>query len=175
MIFKTILRYQRVITLAVTPIVFLFLLDFTIYAQDDTGGNRNISNIKWSEKGDIITVTYDLNGSADVPYTINAVMKRDDNPEFSVTPVTVEGDYGKGVIPGISRSFRWYFRSDYPQGIQDGGYYFQVTGEPTSSKTWIYYAIGGTALTAGIIALITSGGQSNPTPVIELPSPPPRP
>jgi len=175
MILKTIARYQRTIILAMLPFVLLFVLEIPATAQD-TSPAPYVSNIKWSAKGDIITVTYDLNGSADATYNIITVMKRENDPLFRAVPAAAEGDLGEGISAGVSREFRWYYRRDFPQGFIGEGYYFEVeVKQLPTSHTWMYYAIGGAALTIGIVALIASRHQNSTRPVIELPYPPPRP
>jgi hypothetical protein len=177
MILTAFLRYRRSIALFMLPFVSILVLHIPATAQEPAAADETRgTNIKWTTKGDIIVVNYDLSGSPESKVAVSVVMKKEGDPAFSAVPLTVEGDVGEGFFAGTNKEIRWYYRRDYPQGFQGEGYYFEIhvqdVGQPT---TWLYYVIGGAALTGGIIALLVSKNQNTVTPAVELPLPPDRP
>jgi hypothetical protein len=177
MILTSILRYRRGIVLFVLPFLGILLLHLPVEAEGSTTGNETRgTNIKWTTKGDLIVVNYDLGVGPDTKVSVNVVMKKEDDPGFSAVPQTVEGDVGEGYFGGTNKEIRWYYRRDYPQGFQGEGYYFEIhVQELGVPLTWLYYVIGGAALTGGLVALLVSKNQNTVTPAVELPLPPDRP
>jgi len=169
-------RYQRTLTLCLFPLVLFFLLEAPVVGQDKAAQEPQATNVKWTTKGDVITIDYDLPGAKENKYEITVMMKKDGDPSFNATPLTVEGDIGEGVLAGEKREIQWYYRRDYPQGLQGEGYFFEIRVKALKQQnTWLYYVIGGAAVTGGLVALLLSKGQSNPVISNELPMPPPRP
>ena len=169
-------RYQRFVTLCMLPLVLFFLLEAPVVGQDKSSEEAHTTNVKWTTKGDVITVNYDLSGAADNKYEITVAMKKESDPSFNAIPRTVEGDVGEGVLAGTKKELQWYYRRDYPQGFQGEGYYFEIRVKPAHQQsTWLYYVIGGVAVTGGLVVLFASKNQSNPVISTELPMPPPRP
>lgn len=175
MIFKYIYNKLRPITVCMIPILITFFVTEALFSQSQSDESPVITNVKWVTKSDIITIKYDLVGSTKNKYEINVVMKKEDDPTFSIIPLTIEGDIGEGYYAGEDKEIRWYYRRDYPQGFSKEGYYFEIfVKQVPESKTWFYYVLGGVAATAGIVAIITSKGRSDEKPK-ELPYPPTRP
>ena len=169
-------RCQRSLTLCLFPLVLFFLLEAPAVGQEKAAQEATTTNVKWTTKGDVITVNYDLTGAAETKYEITIAMKKDSDPAFNAVPLTVEGDVGEGVLAGTKKEIQWYYRRDYPQGFQGEGYYFEIHVKTLKQQsTWLYYVIGGAAVTGGILALVLSKGQSNPVISNELPMPPARP
>jgi hypothetical protein len=169
-------RYQRLLTLFLFPLVLFFLLEAPVAGQEKPAEEARTTNVKWTTKGDVITINYDLTGASENKYAITVIMKKESDPSFSATPLTVEGDVGEGVLAGTKKALQWYYRRDYPQGFQGEGYFFEIQVKPVHQQsTWLYYVLGGVAVTGGIIALVISKGQSNPFISTELPMPPARP
>ncbi|RCK72833.1 MAG: hypothetical protein IGBAC_0325 [Ignavibacteriae bacterium] len=157
-------------------IVFLFntLLIEPIFAQS-ADENVLIQNVKWVIKSEVIIINYDLVGSLKDQYEIKVVMKKQDDPDFQFIPRAVEGDIGIGYFAGLKKEITWYYRRDIPQGITaDEKYYFIVNvKEIKSSKSWIYYLVGGVLATGAAIILLSS--KSKEQGQKELPLPPGRP
>lgn len=174
MIFKYINNKLRAITIVIIPILFTFFVTEISFSKNQSDESPVITNVKWVIKSDIIILTYDLLGSADNKYEVSVVMKKEDDPEFNIKPLTIEGDIGEGYYAGKNKEIRWYYRRDFPQGFSKEGYFFEIYVKPVAtSKTWLYYVLGGIAVTAGIVAIITTKGEeAKPK---ELPYPPTRP
>ncbi len=170
-------RCRRGIKMVLLPFVAILVLHVPAAGQDSNpqDGPRG-TNIKWTTKGDLIIVNYDLNIPADQRVVVDVIMRKEGDPIFSAIPQTVEGDVGEGQFGGNSREIRWYYRRDFPQGFQGEGYFFEIhVREIGTPMTWLYYVVGGAALTGGIIALLVSKNQNTVTPAVELPLPPDRP
>jgi hypothetical protein len=173
-----VLRYRRFITLLLLPCVCLLLFHRQgIAGPDDNGANATITNIKWTTKGDIIVINYDLNGATDTKYSVDIVMKRENDASFGIIPKTVEGQIGQGAFAGTNREIRWYYRRDYPRGFEGEGYYFEIHVQTMSEKSaMLYYIIGAAALTGGVVAVLLGKGQAGTfNGNLELPVPPARP
>jgi hypothetical protein len=176
MIFQRLEKFKKPLIIGLLPILMVLLLRFESFAQTKSTDEPQGTNVQWSIKNEAIIITYDLIGDPEEKYDVRIIMKRENDPSYTATPVTTEGDIGAGFFAGTNRSIRWYFRRDYPQGFQGEGYYFEVrVTNITPKSTWLYYVIGGTAVAAGLIALIVSGSQSNSKGSSELPLPPDRP
>jgi hypothetical protein len=177
MLIEKILYYRRPIITFLLPALFVLLFREPLLGQENTSDPVHTTNVKWSLKDDVITINYDLKGSADNKYAVTVVMKKDKDDSFLVAPKTVEGDVGDGFFAGNNREIRWYFRNDYPQGITGEGYYFEIQVKVVSTGGgWIIYALGGVALAGGLVALVfTKSGDNPPGPSGVLPLPPGRP
>lgn len=176
MIFQRLNILIRPIVSGLLPVLILLFIKTESFSQSQQTDEPRGTNVRWSIKNEAIIINYDLIGNPDSKYDVKIVMKRENDPSFSATPVTTEGDIGEGFFGGVNRTIRWYFRRDYPQGFQGEGYYFEVrVTNITQQSTWLYYAIGGAAVVAGVIALIVSGNQSKNSTSPELPAPPDRP
>ena len=176
MILNILNNYQRPIIYCMLPILFLLLIDITAFAQDESTGEAHSTNVRWSAKSDVITISYDLIGSPDVKYSVSAIMKSEKDTTFNLIPFSVEGDIGEGYFAGTSKQIVWYYRRDYPKGLKTEEYYFEIYVKPIEQpKTWIYYAVGAAAVTGGLIALLVKGKQSSEQSVVDLPMPPGRP
>ena len=180
MLLTILLRYRHPIILGVFPFLFFLLIDGAALA----GSRRPVvgdeesrgTNVRWTTKGDVIVINYDLAGGADAKYKVQVIMKKENDPSFSIAPVTLEGNVGENVTAGTNREIRWYYRQDYPQGFQGEGYFFEIqVQELKGQSTWVYYMVGAAAVTGGVVALLLSRNQNSTPPQVELPMPPDRP
>jgi hypothetical protein len=149
-------------------------VDIQSYAQSSVDDIRAI-NVKWTMKNEVIILSYDLTGSPDIKYEVKVIMKRENDTTFYAIPNSVEGDIGEGYFSGVKKEIRWYYRRDYPQGLQGEDYYFEIeVKEVAKQNALLYYIAGGVVVTAGVVALLMSKNPSVPPPR-ELPFPPVRP
>ena len=176
---KILFRYRRLIILFLLPCVGILLLHSPVAARADDDANKDatISNIRWTTKSNMIIINYDLNGSADSKYSIDIVMKRENDPTFSIIPKSVEGQIGQGAFAGQNREIRWSYQRDYPRGFEGEGYYFEIHVQTMSEKSMmLYYIVGAAALTGGLVAVLLGKGQGGTfNGNLELPTPPVRP
>ena len=179
MILNKLFASARFILLGLLP-QLLFLLVYTPgYSQEKqenvTDANR-VTNVKWTTKDEVIIINYDLKGAPDGKYEVKVVMKREGDNSFVAIPRTAEGDIGEGFFAGVGREIQWFYRRDYPQGLQGAGYYFEFQVKTVNQQSkWLYYVAGAAALTGGVLAFIVTRGQDHTPPVLELPTPPARP
>ena len=175
MIINKLFRYHRQIILGTLPLLFCLLLDLPVFARGTSDEVRG-TNVKWAIKNEVITVNYDLLAPSDSKYDVSILMKRENDPSFIATPVTMEGDVAEGFFAGPNREIRWYFRRDYPQGFTGEGYYFEIHVTLIAQhSSWIYYAVGAGAVTAGLVLLLAGKSQGKQSGINELPLPPGRP
>ncbi len=167
---------RRPIILAVMPFLMMLLLDVPAFGQSTQTGATKGTNVRWSMKGDIIVINYDLTGPPDDKYEVDVVMKKDNDSSFIALPMAVEGDIGQGYFAGTGREIRWFYRRDYPQGFEGEGYYFEIGVKPLIEKSnTLYYALGAAAVAGGLLVFLLTRNQSTSPPVSELPNPPGRP
>jgi hypothetical protein len=70
-----------------------------------------VDNVRFSQQGDQVIITYDLLGSARV-YTITLELSTDDGRTYTQTPKTLLGDVGDKVRPGRSKQIVWEAMQD---------------------------------------------------------------
>jgi hypothetical protein len=174
MMINMIFDFRRIIIFGLLPIVFILWLNIPSLAQSSSDEIQP-TNVKWTVKNEVIVVNYDLTGSSNLKYSLNVIMKRESDSTFSAVPVTVEGDIGEGYFAGTNKEILWYYRRDFPQGLQGEDYYFEIHVKPVAKdNSLLYYIAGGVAVTAGIVALLVHKNPGTPPPT-ELPFPPVRP
>jgi hypothetical protein len=174
MIINRLFNIRRIIIFGLLPLITILSVNFQSYAKS-ASDEIQATNVKWTVKNEVIVVNYDLLGSADIKYGINVIMKRESDSAFSAVPVTVEGDIAEGYFAGTNKEIRWYYRRDFPQGLQGEDYYFEIHVKPVAKdNSLLYYIAGGVAVTAGIVALLVHKNPGTPPPT-ELPFPPVRP
>ena len=173
----TFAKYERPLIIGLFPFLLMLLLQLPIFAQEKVPEEGHASNIKWTTRGDIIVINYDLSGGEDSKFEVTFTMKKDNDTSFAVVPRTIDGDIGGGIAIGSNHEAQWYYRRDYPLGFSGKGYYFEVQVKKMEfHSNLIYYIAGGVALAGGIIAIIASKNQpSGPPPPGDLPYPPVRP
>lgn len=174
MIINKIYSLSRSLIYILLPILLSIFVDIQSYAQSSVDDIRAI-NVKWTMKNEVIILSYDLTGSPDIKYEVKVIMKRENDTTFYAIPNSVEGDIGEGYFSGVKKEIRWYYRRDYPQGLQGEDYYFEIeVKEVAKQNALLYYIAGGVVVTAGVVALLMSKNPSVPPPR-ELPFPPVRP
>lgn len=172
-----LVRCQRLIILLMLPALVQLCLKADAFAgdEDSAGDEVKTSNVRWTVKEDVITITYDLDASLDALYKISVTMKREGDESFNVVPKTAEGALGEGFFGGKDKQIQWYFRRDYPKGFQGEGYYFEIVVEELSQdNNMLYYALGGAAIVGGVVAFILTK-SAGVTATDNLPPPPGRP
>lgn len=174
MIINKIYNLSQFLIYILLPILLNIFVDVQSFAQSSVDDVRAV-NVKWALKNEVIVLNYELPGSPDKKYDVKVIMKRESDPIFYAVPATVEGDIGEGYFSGLKKEIRWYYRRDYPQGLQGEDYFFEIqVKEVAKPNTLLYYIAGGVAVTAGVVALLMSKNPSSPPPR-ELPFPPVRP
>jgi hypothetical protein len=174
MIIDKIFNIRRIIIFGLLPLLSILSLNIQGFAQSNLDEIQP-TNVKWTVRNEVIVVNYDLTGSTNVKYSLNVIMKKESDSSFSAVPVTVEGDIGEGYFAGTNKEIRWYYRRDFPQGLQGEDYYFEIHVKPVAKdNSLLYYIAGGVAVTAGIVALLVHKNPGSPPPT-ELPFPPVRP
>ncbi len=131
-------------------------------------GGVEVTNVKFTVTGGIITVSYDLQGPAERDYTVKLTLKRKQQPAYSYTPISVSGDAGDGSFAGAGRKIAWDFFKEFPQGLEGDDFYFHVDvamkpeKKSGGSNTWLYVA-GGAVVAGGAAAAILLGGSKDKT------------
>ena len=62
----------------------------------------------------LVDVTYDLESVGDIPVTVTMTLSIDGGTNFTFPCLTVTGDVGPGVLPGVAKHIVWDSETDYP-------------------------------------------------------------
>ena len=157
--------------------IFLFLLVVAPWFNTVNAQKIRVDNIRYELKENNIEIYYDLIGQASKDYKVSVVLKRENDAAFSVTPVSLQGDIGKGKFAGEGRKIIWNYTNEFKPEAGVTDYYFEVSAKKPS-KTWLFVA-GGILVAGGTAtAILLSGGKDNTTnpPVVNtfpVPSRPP--
>lgn len=170
-------RIVRPVTLALLPFLLLFLLDVRLVAQDRAAGQGRIENARWEVVSNVVVITYDLIGDAQLTYDVSITLTRAGDRNFKIVPASVTGAIGKGKYAGVRLEIRWDYKKDVPQGLSGDDYAFefviQIIKEEGGSNLLLYLA-GGLAVVGGAAALLLGGSKATSTTTSPsgLPSPP---
>lgn len=130
-----------------------------------------------------INIYYEFNGNPEKDYDITVVLKRKNDPSFSLTPKNLSGSVGIGKFANVKRTIVWELTPSEQQSLQGTDYYFAVNAKPMETESgggipWYVY-VGGAAIVGGTAAILllnksssSSSGSNTSTP---LPDPPTRP
>jgi hypothetical protein len=162
----------------------LFLLLFIVMggvavAQDDLDINEmrkkaqqtqaNPQQLKYQivdvqEKDGVFTIKYDLDDSPENEYSVHLLLFRENNPRFNLTPKTLTGDIGQGKFSGTGRKIIWDSRKDLKQALVGNDFYFvlHITKIEPSHFPWTWVGIGGVAVGAAAILLLSHKSNSEP-------------
>jgi hypothetical protein len=162
---------RPVIMVLMIPLT-LFLLNVQLRAQDIPG---RIENSRWEVSGDIVIITYDLIGDANLTYDVSITLTRESDKNFKIFPVSVTGAIFKGKHAGLRKEIRWQYKNDVPQGLSGNDYVFvfnvQIIKEEGGGNL-LYYLAGGAVVIGGAALLLLSGSKNAETSTSGLPNPP---
>lgn len=133
-----------------------------------------VRNVRSSREGSLVTIAYDLFGDQEEKYEVTLLASASGGDAFDYKPQAISGDVGEGVRIGTGKQIRWEYREDFPDGLQQNVKY-KVLVEEEGGNGWLY-AIGGTVLAGGGVAVavltgLIGGGDSGGFP--SPPAPPP--
>ena len=115
------------------------------------GQTLKVENVKFAEKDSKIYVTYDFSGNPKKKYNISLALSYDFGTTYTMKPITLSGDVGKGVVPGMEKKIEWDMFKDYPDGLQGEGFIFAVRVNKDQIKKWLPYALSGTGVAGGLV------------------------
>jgi hypothetical protein len=165
-------RLARPVIVMLLPPLMCLLLNVQLFAQDVPG---RIENARWQVSGDIVIITYDLIGNADLVYDVSITLTRESDKNFKFFPVSVTGAVFKGKHAGLRKEIRWQYKKDVPEGLSGDDYAFvfnvQIIKEEGGSNL-LYYLAGGAVVLGGAAFLILSGSKQAETSTSGLPNPP---
>ena len=142
--------------------IFLFLLVVAPWFNPVNAQKIRVDNIRYELKENNIEIFYDLIGQASKDYKVSVVLKREQDAAFSFTPVSMQGDVGKGKFAGEGRKIIWNYTNEFKPEAGVTDYYFEVTAKKPS-KTWLFVA-GGVVAAGGTAAVILlTGNKDNST------------
>lgn len=159
-------------------IIFMTLLIILIGMSNIIAQELNAYNLeaKWDNDSEI-TITYNLNGKADLNVELIIYLLSSDDSDFKIVVNTASGDIGKGNFLGKGRKVTWKIYSDYPDIEEGKEYYFKLVAnyvEENKGWPWYYYA-GGGIVAAAVAAVVGLGSSNEGTPQSdEFPLPPSR-
>jgi hypothetical protein len=134
----------------------------------------NVNNIRFEQVNDRIIITYDLSGIPEQRYDVTLMLQKKNDPAFHFVPKSISGKIGNELVCGENLQAEWKYAEEFPDGIQNGEYYFvgyASEEQETSISPWIW--IGAALIVGGIVFLLANKAKDE-TPG-EFPLPPGRP
>jgi len=153
----------------------LLMFTFTMLPFIALAEIPRITNVHFEMNDTIVVIQYDITAlKKNTKQSINdaeefnivVILRKENEPGFSLTLTYVTGDVGKGRWSGKNKKIFWDIRKEFPNGIEGADYYIEIRGEPVAVEeegniyTWL--GIGASAVVAGGIAayFIISGSNS---------------
>lgn len=145
-------------------VIIVMALPVVTYAQEDSIQTVYIKDAAFLALGDTVIISYEVVSESEVSFDVGVVLRKQDDPNFSLVVTTTLGDIGRIHGPG-QKIILWSYRNDAPAGFQYGeDYWFEISLVPVPRgwRWWYYAAVAGgvAATTAAIIVL--SGDNSSP-------------
>jgi hypothetical protein len=145
--------------------VFLWLL----FSQNSFPQTVKVESVRFEQQGDYVVIHYNLNVPSDKKCTISIEASQDFGRTFTIEPIAVSGDVGKGVKAGLDRQIRWNLIRDFPSGIEGQGFVFAVNAKLDKSKSkWPFIALG-TGVVGGVVYLLIPHPDKNASIVLHIP------
>jgi hypothetical protein len=149
----------------------------TVCTRPAAAGDRHIQNVQSVREGETYLIRYDLtSGPGAERHEINIVLRRRGDESFMYRPVNLSGDFGRGIAGGEGREIRWAYRDEFPDGLQESDFYFEVlvdSGDTSPDERPFLLRtpvlIGAGAVVGGVLAIVLSSGRD------DQPSPPAQP
>jgi hypothetical protein len=144
------------------------------FAQARLGEEIGFINEVWEVHGDTALIHYDLLVPDGKTAYIEVVLRRRNDPQWSVIPTSLSGDCGSGVSGGPHKEIRWKFFWDCtPEMLAGDDFYFELVPKLEESRTdlW-YYVAGGAAILAATVLGLPKGTAATAPAAHGLPYPP---
>jgi len=134
-----------------------------------------VTNVHFNEyQPGKVAIYYNLDGEKDKTYKVSVTFSPDGGLTYSIKPVSIFGDVGKGIQPGQNLKITWDMEKNYPYGVPPGKYICRVTAKEPD-KVWPWLAGGGVLVAGGVAILLLQPEEEGPTTgtlVIEVPDHP---
>ena len=147
--------------------IIVFLMVTAVRAQE-----LEVRNVRFEDKGETVTVMYDLQGNPEKKYEVSVALSHDQGKSFSIYPRHLSGDVGRNVRPGKNKEIVWKLEDDYPFGLVGDAFVFAVTAETQKSRmSRLPYYVLGAGLVGGIVYYTTrKSPRENTTMTIRIPT-----
>jgi len=133
-----------------------FLIFLLSFSSQSMGQTTKVSNVHFEDRGETISIQYDLSGQYGKKFKIEISLSDDNGRTFTIKPLTVRGDVGKNVTPGRNKEILWQVKADFPYGLKGSDFVFAVDAElQKGGKKWPY--VVGAAVVGGVVYFATQG------------------
>jgi hypothetical protein len=149
--------------------LILFMgLSFLFYAQLGFCQTVKVESVRFEQQGDYIIIHYNLKGPSDKKCTVSVEASQDFGRTFTLEPIAVSGDVGKGVRTGLDRQIRWNLTRDFPSGLEGKGFVFAVDAKlEKSGSKWPWIALG-TGVVGGVVYLLIPRPEKTATIAVQI-------
>ena len=105
-----------------------------------TAQELKVKNVKFTDLGEKIIITYDLQGEIWKKFKVNIKLSDNGGKNFKIIPKAVKGDLGNKVKPGKNKEIVWDLFKDYPYGLLGNNFIFKVEAKYKKKRPlyWIY-------------------------------------
>lgn len=131
----------------------------TVLLIPSAGQDSNVDNVRVERQVGLVTVEYDLDGSANT-YEIDISVSTDGGRSFRLHPEIVFGDVGKNIAPGKYKRIVWKYAEEFPNGLAGGWYPVRVTAKPQQSRWKRVLLVSGAAVLVGGALYLLSNDRS---------------
>jgi hypothetical protein len=169
-----VFRFRRRVVAGLMIPLLLWSVDASAFCQQVQEQKAQALVVSVEAHPDYVIIKYEFAADAIGSYLVSIDLLKQGAPSFRVPLRTVSGDIGVVRASRSARQVEWKFTKDYPAGIGDSDYYFEITltRAKDSSNLW-YYVGGGVAVVAGIAAFLAFSNKTSAQ--TELPVAPLRP
>jgi hypothetical protein len=141
----------------------LFSVFFLCFLTQSRGQDTKVSNVRFEDRGETISVRYDLSGQYGKKYRIVLSLSDDNGRTFAIKPETVSGDVGGNMNPGRSKEIIWQVKRDFPYGLKGSDFVFAVDAEmQKGGRKWPYFV--GAAVAGGVVYFAIRGKDKSEPP-----------
>jgi hypothetical protein len=107
----------------------------------------------------LYSVCYDLSDKPGKKYTVSTALSKDKGKTYDVDLLSLEGDAGKDITPGINKTITWNMLKDYPRGLEGEDFVFAVDAKlQKGAEKWPYLA--GAAVAGGAAYFVIQSGKN---------------
>ncbi len=157
---QAFLKHSKPITVFLT---LLLMIEWIPLQSVQAGEDLTVRNLRFEASGDVIVVTYDMQGPDDEKFRISLLLKKKSDSTFAVTPRIVSGDVGENVTCGSGKKIRWELLQEDPNGLEGADFYFRLNIEPMhEGGSPLWWIVGGAAVAGGAAYLILKPTTSTP-------------
>ena len=158
-------------------VLFIFFFLLFLFAETSYSQNNIITSFETASHS--VIIYYEFAGNQSNEYEISITLKRTTDPNFSLEPSQLSGDFGSGKYGEGKRKIFWYLTPKEESTLIGDDFYFELAASEIRKSGGIpwYVFVGGALLGGGTAAALLLGkkSESSSSSSFSFPKPPSRP